>query len=67
MKKVETDVVEKEVVPVTIPEGKFARFCCADCSYRGEYNSSRNQYYCGHYGRWVDGNDSCDYGRRNSD
>lgn len=58
---------EKKIVPVTLPEGKFASFCCADCSYAGDYNSNRRQYWCGHYDRWVDGNDSCDYGRRNSD
>lgn len=69
MKKIELKekTAEKKVVPVTLPEGEFAYFCCADCSFRGEYNSTRNQYYCGHYHQWVDGNDSCDYGRTHSD
>lgn len=69
MKEVELKekTTDKKIVSVTIPKGKFASFCCADCSYAGNYNSNRRQYWCGHYDRWVDGNDSCDYGRRNSD
>lgn len=57
----------KKIVPVMLCGGKFAYFCCADCDFSVEYDSNRNQYYCGHYGRWMDGNDRCDIERRNTD
>ena len=70
MKKIElkAKTVEKKVVPVTLPEGKFAYFCCADCDYidKSETNSY-GDFWCGHYRKWVSGGDSgCTYGKENS-
>lgn len=63
MKKIELKekTAEKQVVPVTLPEGKFAYVCCGDCKY-GDYDSSRGQVWCGHYRKWFDRSDSCSYG-----
>lgn len=62
MKDVEQKKIEeKKVVPVTIPEGKFAYVCCGSCKF-GDYDSRKEMVWCGKFRSWQDRSDSCSHG-----
>lgn len=52
----------KKVIPVQLPEGEFSGYvCCADCRF-GEYDSKREEVWCGYYRRWLSPTDRCSHG-----
>lgn len=63
MKKIELKEkdTEKKVVPVMLPEGKFAYGgCCGDCRF-GEYDYSKEMVWCGKFSSWEKPSSTCRY------
>lgn len=46
---------------IILPEGVCRYTCCAECS-AGDYDSKREQVYCGKYRRYFDRSDGCSNG-----